>query len=115
MTSKIQRMRKKLAELLSSQEKFTLKAQEAGANADQLKRDIHFEENNAIATKIRETGINPEELDALIAQYLITHSINKGDNGQNNETVEPIEPENIILSESENNENKEDLVYDSQQ
>jgi len=108
-------MRKKLDELLSNQEKFTLKAQEAGANADQLKRDIHFEENNAIATKIRETGINPEELDTLIAQYLITHSINKGDNGQNNETAEPIEPiesDNIILSESEN---EEDFVHDNQQ
>ena len=101
-------MRKKLDELLSNQEKFTLKAQEAGANADQLKRDIHFEENNAIATKIRETGINPEELDTLIAQYLITHSVNKSDNAQNN-------TENIILSESENNENKEDFVHDNQQ
>lgn len=82
MNSKIQRMQKRLEELHASQARHLKKAQEASAAADQLRRDILAEENNAIATKFREVGMRPEDFDAVIALYLKEQNErqrNKGD------------------------------------
>jgi len=110
MNMKIQRMQKRLEEVLVSQEKYLKKAQEAGASADQLKRDILFEENNAIATKVRDLGIRPEDFDAVIANYLKQRIHERSDNGQNETDATP---ENSITEESE--ENKEGFAHDSPQ
>ena len=69
MNSKVQRLQKRLEEQLASQEKHLRKAHEAAALAEQLKKEIHFEENNAIATKVREVGISFEDFDKIVAIY----------------------------------------------
>ena len=56
MNTRIQRLQKRLEEQLASQEKHLRKANEAATAAEQLRKDILFEENNAIATKVREVG-----------------------------------------------------------
>jgi len=68
--NKIQRLQKRLGELIASQDKHLKKAHEIGVLADKLKKEILIEENNAIATKIRELGLTPENLDKFIVDLM---------------------------------------------
>jgi len=72
-------MKKRLDELLLTQAKYQKKAQQAGAAVDQLKRDILFEENNAIASKVREMGISPADFDKFIVQYMAQNKEDSAD------------------------------------
>ena len=102
-------MQKRLEEVLANQAKHLKKAQEAGASADQLKRDILFEENNAIATKVRDLGIRPEDFDAVIASYMKQRLHERNDRDIATEETQ----ENGNIEEAE--ENKEGLAHDSPQ
>ena len=67
---KVERMKQKLDTLLSSQDKYLKKAQKLGMVIDKLRKDILFEENNAIASKVREMGLSPNDFDIFITQYM---------------------------------------------
>jgi len=94
-------MQKRLEELLSVKAKHLAKAQEASTAADQLKKEILFEENNAIATKLRDSGIPPEEFDAIIVHYL---SQRKKDNDT---ATANATPENKISEKPEETEDSD--------
>jgi len=91
MSNKIQRMKKKLEDLTATQEKYLRKARDASEAADQLKREIIAEENNAIAAKVRELGITPEDFDTVLADYMRERRKARRDN-QNPDSA-PAEPE----------------------
>ena len=107
MSGKIQRMQKRLAELLAVKEKHLAKAQEASTAAEQLKRDILFEENNAIAAKLRDSGMTPEEFDAIIVNYL---NQRKKDDGA---AIEKTPPEVTLSEKAEEAAEMEDSSNDS--
>jgi hypothetical protein len=46
------------------------KAQKLGIEADKLRKDILFEENNAIASRVREMGLSPDDFDSFIMEYM---------------------------------------------
>jgi hypothetical protein len=111
VNSKIQRMQKRLAELLSIRDKHLAEAQESITAADQLKKEILFEENNAIAAKLRDAGLPPEEFDAVIAHYLSQRKKDNGDVLQNGTATAP--PEGNPPDETE--DDKEELTDEIEQ
>jgi len=82
-------MQKRLAELVLIRDKHLKKAQEASTAADQLKKEILFEENNAIAAKLRDSGIQPEEFDEIIVNYLRQRKKNNDEEIQNETSNAP--------------------------
>ena len=104
MNEKIQRMQKRLAELLANRDKYLKKAQEASTAADQLKKEIFFEENNAIATKLRDSGIPPEEFDAIIVHYLSQRKEDSAEEIQNDMAMSNATLENKISGKPEETE-----------
>lgn len=103
MSNKIERMKKRLVELLAIRDKHLRKANEASTATDRLKKEILFEENNAIAAKLRDSGMTPEEFDAIIVNYL---SQRKKDDGV---AIENAPPE---VTPSEKAEEMEDSSND---
>ena len=113
MSGKIQRMQKRLAELLAVKEKHLAKAQEASTAAEQLKRDILFEENNAIAAKLRDSGMTPEEFDAIIVNYLSQRKKDDGEENQNVAATAKAPPEVTPSEKAEETAEMEDSSNDS--